>query len=173
MGTLPRGGINPHLTLRWISQTLRHFAINIEYHLLDFSSINGPNYLSITSITSWSRLIDSSGSFIHHTSTCSTTQTWPSKQKGSSMSSTSSTICQTLAASADPTTSPSPQPSTSTSRSKRKGSSGPFIYLTSTCSTTSTSTSRQRGSSGPFIHSTSASSRASTGKLHQEIISRL
>ena len=26
-----------------------HFAINIEYHLLDFSSISGPDYLSITS----------------------------------------------------------------------------------------------------------------------------
>ena len=126
-----------------------------------------------STLTSRSRLIDSSGSFIHHTSTCSTTRTSPSKQKGSSVPSISGTIWRTLAASADLTTSPSHQPSTLTSRSKRKGSSEPLIYLISTCPTTLTSTSRQRGSSRPFIHSTSTSSRTSTGKLHQETISRL
>ena len=133
-------------------------VINLEHHRLNFNSISGPYYISVTSAINLDILIkaDSSGPFIHHTSTCSTTQALSSMQKGLSVPSIASTTCWTLAT--------SPQPSTLTVWSKRRGSSEPLSHLTSTCSTTLTSRSRQRGSSGPFVQTTSTSSRASTDK---------
>ena len=63
------------------------------------------------------------------------------------MTSLQSTICWTILASVDLTTSPSHQPSTLTSTSRQTDSSGPSAHHSSTCSSTRTLTSRQRCSS--------------------------
>ena len=56
-----RGHQSPSDSELDILDSERHLAINIEYHLLDFSSISGPNYIFTTSATNLDIMIKADG----------------------------------------------------------------------------------------------------------------